>query len=240
MFWWRTLERRHSLEREGFRKETRNLSEAIEEKRLERLHETARYRLRAMGASRNVAYLAGASEDAHLGEGGNEGYVFDMESKSKRWLTEVVQPILQQELSKKQALKIKQRGTRREYRVQVWDKDLVDTLRVIKDQPDIVQSWNRPQQYAWIRGFADAEGSATRNSEGQPQFSIYNKSIVKLRIIGEILGKDEIHSGFYLPPDRDVWQMFITGRENLQRFFEMGPGVSHPEKRLRLQQCLAE
>jgi len=228
------------LEREGLRKETRNLSEILEEKRFRRLQEADRYRLKAVSAGCNVAYLAGASEDAHLGKGGKEGYVFDMDCKSEQWLTQVVEPILQQEITKNRRLRVKRRGTRPHYRLQVWDKNLVETLRVILRQPDIVQGWRRPQQYAWVRGLADAEGSATLSGEGQPQFSIYNKSFEKLKIASEILEKDGIHSGFYLPPDRDVWQMFITGRENLQRFLEMGPGVSHPEKRLRLQQYLAE
>lgn len=195
--------------------------------------------IEAFKASENIAYLAGASEDAHLGQGGKEGYVFDIESKSEQWLKDILLPVLKQELHDENDVRVKKRGTRPEYRVQVWDKALVETLRIICENPEIVRVWKAPQQRAWVRGFADAEGSATQ-SNNQPQFSIYNQSLEKLKIIGEILQKDGIHFGLYLPKGRDVWQLYITGRTNLTRFLDVDSGVSHPEKRLRLLKYLVE
>ncbi len=191
-------------------------------------------------ASENVAYLAGISEDAHLGKGGKEGYVFDIESKSERWLTDIVMPALKLEFPKEKKVTVKKRGTRPEYRIQVWDKHLVETLRVISERPEIIRLWGVKEQRAWVCGLADAEGSATRNTDNQPQFSIYNQSLKKLRIAGEILERDGIHFGLYLPKGRDVWQMYLTGRENLKRFLDVEAGVRHPEKRSRLLQYLAE
>jgi hypothetical protein len=186
-----------------------------------------------------IAYLAGASEDARLGQGGKEGYVFDIESKSERWLTEVVKPALEQELPGK-LIRVKQRKTRPEYRIQVWNKHLVELLRTIHEHPEVIRTWKPAYQRAWIQGFSDAEGSATQNSEGQPQFSIYNQSLQKLKIAGAILEQHHINCGFYKPPTRTVWQLFITGRENLQRFLRWGPGVTHPEKQSRLRQYLTK
>jgi len=190
--------------------------------------------------SETIAYLAGVSEDAHLGRGGKEGYVFDIESKSRRCLDEVVKPALQQVLPKHKRVRVHQRGTRREYRIQVYDRDLNRILREIQARPEVIRFWNTAQQCAWLRGLGDAEGSATRNSEGQPQFSVYNLDKTKLEIAGRILQQCHIHCGYYLPPSRNVWQLFITGRENLQRFFDAGPGVTHPEKRTRLHTLLAK
>jgi hypothetical protein len=190
--------------------------------------------------SETIAYLAGVSEDAHLGRGGKEGYVFDIESKSRRCLDEVVKPALQRVLPKHKPVRVYRRGTRREYRLQVYDQHLNRTLREIQAHPQIIQSWTPAQQRAWLRGLGDAEGSATRNSEGQPQFSIYNRNKQKLEIAGQILQQRHIHCGYYKPPNRHVWQLYITGRENLQRFFDVGPGVTHPEKRTRLQKLLAK
>ena len=186
-----------------------------------------------------IAYLAGASEDARLGRGGKEGYVFDIESKSERWLTEVIKPALEQVLPDKQ-VQVKPRRTRPEYRIQVWNKYLVTLLQKIYEQPEAIRSWKLTLRRAWLRGLADAEGSATKNSEGQPQFSIYNESHNKLRIAGEILEQHHIHCGYYKPPNRTVWQLYITGRENLKRFLQWDSGVSHPEKRERLQQYLTQ
>jgi intein-encoded DNA endonuclease-like protein len=135
-------------------------------------------------------------------------------------------------------VQVKPRRTRPEYRIQVWGKDLVTQLQSIHEQPEVIRTWNQTLQLAWLRGLADAEGSATQNSEGQPQFSIYNESINKLRIAGEILEQNHIHCGYYKPPKRNVWQLYITGRENLKRFLQWESGVSHPEKRSRLQQYL--
>ncbi len=194
----------------------------------------------ALAANENIAYLAGASDDVHLGKGGKEGYVFDMESKSKHWLTDIVVPVLKQEQLKAKEVAVKQRTTRPEFRIQIWEQALVKTLRMITDHPGIIRMWEEPQQRAWVRGLADAEGSATRNSENQPQFSIYNQSLEKLKVAGEILEKDGIHFGLYLPKGRDVWQLYISGRENLKRFLEVGPGVTHPEKRSCLLQYFAE
>jgi intein-encoded DNA endonuclease-like protein len=186
-----------------------------------------------------IAYLAGASEDARLGRGGKEGYVFDIESKSERWLTEVIKPALEHVLPDKE-VQVKPRRTRPEYRIQVWDKQLVSQLQIIHEHPEEIRIWKPTLQLAWLRGLADAEGSATQNSEGQPQFSIYNESIQKLRIAGDILEHHNIHCGYYKPPNRTVWQLFITGRENLTRFLQRVSGVTHPEKRERLQQYLTK
>ena len=188
----------------------------------------------------NIAYLAGAAEDAHLGHGGKEGYILDIESKSERWLTKVIKPILEQELPEGREVQVKQRGTRPESRIQIWNRELVQLVQTIHEHPQIILTWDKPQQHAWVRGLADAEGTATCNSQGQPQFSIYNRSLEKLQIAGQILRHDNIHCGYYLPPGRDVWQMFITGHENLQRFLDEGPGVTHPEKREKLRSLLAE
>jgi len=207
---------------------------------LEQLFEGTDRIAETMLASANIAYLAGITEDAHLGQGGKEGYVYDIESKSERWLTDLVVPALKREIPNKEIC-VKRRGTRPEYRIQVWDKELVENLRVLFERPRIVLLWNIQKQRAWVRGLADAEGSATRNTDNQPQFSFYNKDLEKLKIAGEILQKDGIHFGFYLPQGRDVWQMYLTGRENLKRFLDgEAPGVSHPEKRSRLLQYLAE
>lgn len=207
---------------------------------LEQLFEGTDRIAETMLASVNIAYLAGITEDAHLGQGGKEGYVYDIESKSERWLTDLVVPALKREIPDKE-ISVKQRGTRPEFRIQVWDKELVETLRVLFERPRIVLLWNIQKQRAWVRGFADAEGSATRNSDNQPQFSFFNKDLEKLKIAGEILQKDGVHFGFYLPKGRDVWQMYLTGRENLKRFLDgEATGVSHPEKRSRLLQYLAE
>ncbi len=196
--------------------------------------------IKILRASPNIAYLAGASEDAHLGQGGKEGYVFDIESISERWLTEIILPSLKLELHEKKEVRVKKRGTRPEFRIQVWDKSLVEIIRTIRNNPMIIRLWPKPQQRSWVRGFADAEGSATRNRDMQPQFSIYNQSLEKLEIIGEILQSDGIHFGLYLPKGRDVWQLYITGRDNLTRFLNADSGVSHPEKRSRLLLYLAE
>ena len=192
-----------------------------------------------MDLNDTIAYLAGASEDARLGRGGKEGYVFDIESISERWLTEVIKPALEQTLLDKE-VQVKPRRTRLEFRIQVWDKQLVTTIHRIHEQPETIRTWTPSQQLAWIRGLADAEGSATQNSERQPQFSIYNEIIQKLRIAGTILEHHNIHCGHYKPPNRTVWQLYITGRENLTRFLHRVSGVTHPEKRERLQQYLTK
>jgi intein-encoded DNA endonuclease-like protein len=195
--------------------------------------------MEATRINETIAYLAGASEDARLGQGGKEGYVFDIESKSERWLTEIVKPALEQELLDKQ-VQVKPRKTRPEYRIQVWDKHLVELIRTIHDNPEVIRTWKPSHQRAWLQGLADAEGSATQNSEGQPQFSIYNQSLQKLKIAGEILENNHIHCGYYKPPTRTVWQLYITGRENLKRFLRWGPGVTHPEKHSQLLQYLTK
>jgi hypothetical protein len=71
-----------------------------------------------MDLNETIAYLAGASEDARLGRGGKEGYVFDIESISERWLTEVIKPALELTLPDKE-VQVKPRRTRPEYRIQV-------------------------------------------------------------------------------------------------------------------------
>ena len=186
-----------------------------------------------------IAYLAGVSEDARLGRGGKEGYVFDIESISERWLTEVIKPALEKVLPEKE-VRVKPRRTRPEHRIQVWSKSLVTQIQRIHANPKVIRAWAPILQLAWVRGLADAEGSATQNSEGQPQFSIYNESIQKLRIAGAILEHHNIHCGHYKPPNRTVWQLFITGRENLKRFLHRVSGVTHPEKRQRLQHYLTK
>jgi hypothetical protein len=192
-----------------------------------------------MDLNETIAYLAGASEDARLGRGGKEGYVFDIESISERWLTEVIKPALELALPDKE-VQVKPRRIRPEYRIQVWNKQLVTQLQTLHEHSEAIRTWKPTLQLAWLRGLADAEGSATQNSEGQPQFSIYNESILKLRIAGDILEHHNIHCGHYKPPNRTVWQLYITGRENLKRFLHRVSGVTHPEKRKRLQQYLTK
>lgn len=235
------MERWRISEDEDLEKENLKKPESLNRRYIEQLFEGTDRIAETMLASVNIAYLAGITEDAHLGQGGKEGYVFDVESKSERWLTDIVMPALKLELPEEKEVKVTRRGTRPEYRIQVWDKDLVETLRVLFERPGIVRLWSIQKQRAWVRGLADAEGSATRNTDKQPQFSFYNKDFEKLKIAGEILEKDGIHFGFYLPQGRDVWQMYLTGRENLKRFLDgEASGVSHPEKRSRLLQYLAE
>ena len=78
---------------------------------LEQLFEGTDRIAETMLASVNIAYLAGITEDAHLGQGGKEGYVYDIESKSERWLTDLVVPALKREIPDKE-ISVKQRGTR--------------------------------------------------------------------------------------------------------------------------------
>ncbi len=234
------MERWDISDDEDFEKENLDRPETLVRRYIEQLFKGTDRITETMLASVNIAYLAGITEDAHLGQGGKEGYVFDIESKSERWLTDLIMPALRLEIPEKE-IRVKRRGTRPEYRIQVWDKKLVETLRVLFERPGIVRLWSIRNQRAWVRGFADAEGSATRNTDKQPQFSFYNQNLEKLKIAGEILEKDGIHFGFYLPNGRDVWQMYLTGRENLKRFLDgEASGVSHPEKRSRLLQFLAE
>jgi hypothetical protein len=184
-----------------------------------------------------MAYLAGTAEDAHLGKGGKEGYVYDIESKSPRWLEEGVKPAMEDVLPEGKPVDVKQRGTRPEYRMQVYDKDLVEAAQAVKGNPEIVKDWDDESKRAWVRGLADAEGSATMGGSGQPQFSIYNQDFEKLQVAADILEENGIHSGFYCPQDRDVWQMFLTGRDNLEQF-QNEIGLNHPEKREKLQGLL--
>ena len=184
--------------------------------------------------SSNVAFLAGCAEDAHLGQGGKEGYVFDIESKSFHWLNETLKPALLQELAVKKDIKVKKRKGRLEYRIQVWDRDLVTLLSRIKADCSVVAKWGMDQQREWVQGFTDAEGSVTRNSEDQPQVSIYNKHLRKLQLIQRILQQVGVHSGIYSPTNRTVHQLFISGRKNLRYYLENGPGTSHPEKYQKL------
>jgi len=184
------------------------------------------------------AYLTGASEDAHLGKGGKEGYVYDIESKSERWLEEGIKPALQDSHPRGRELEVKQRGTRPEYRIQSYDRELVNAAREIKDNPEKVREWRAREQIDWVSGLADAEGSAKMTGSGQPQFDIYSSELKKLQVAADILKEHDIHSGFYLPEGRNVWQMFMTGRENLERF-KNTVNLRHPEKRRKLEDILS-
>ena len=186
------------------------------------------------------AYLVGISEDAYLGSGGKEGYVFDIESKSYRWLNELVKPALLSQSSRKKEILVKQRKTRPEYRIQIWDKSLVSAIKGFKMNPERIERLRPEYQHPWFQGFADAEGSATQNSEHQPQFSIYNTNLYKIKIAGQILSSHNIHFGTYIPPNRNVYQLFITGRDNLKYFLDVFTGVTHPEKYNLLRLFLAE
>ena len=186
-----------------------------------------------MRITKNLAYLAGAAEDAHLDMNKKRGYQFDLESKSKRWIDEGLMPRLASECC---AVAItKRRGY---YRIRVCDKALVTKLNEIKRNPHVILSASPTAQLSWVRGFIDAEGSVTVNGSKQPMVSIYNNELDKLQIVETVLQKFGIHVHFYKPKDRKVWQQYLTGRKNLQKLLDK-VGLEHPDKREKLITVLA-
>ncbi len=189
--------------------------------------------------SAELAYLAGAAEDAYLGTNREKGYEFDMESKSKQWLECAIAPRLIRLIKK--PVRVRKRTTRPYYRLRIWNKALVTTLASIREMPLQVLNWSEEFQLLWVRGFIDAEGSVTQSGDNQPMLSVYNKNLQKLQIIEKILSPYKIKARYYKPPKRDVWQQYFTGRSNLSKLSEMVK-IEHPEKsnnlRLYLKQPL--
>lgn len=186
-----------------------------------------------MGITKNLAYLAGVAEDAHLDMNKKRGYQFDLESKSKRWIDEVLMPRIARE---HHVVKIAER--RGYYRIRACGKAFVTKLNEIKRNPHIILSASPTAQLSWVRGFIDAEGSVTVNGSKQPMVSIYNNELDKLQIVETVLQKFGIHVHFYKPEDRKVWQQYLTGRKNLQKLLD-GVGLEHPDKREKLMTILA-
>ena len=106
-----------------------------------------------------------------------------------------------------------------------------------QEHPEQILKWDSDHQNQWIRGFFDAEGSITKNSENQTMLSIYNNEKRKLEIIRQVLNAANIKSGLYKHPERNTWQLFITGRTNLQNFLKT-IGIDHPEKQKKIKEYL--
>lgn len=183
-----------------------------------------------MRITHEMAYLTGIAEDAHIYIG-KKGYIFDMESKSEKWLTDAIAPKLEIVTGKK--VIVKKRGTRDAYRIQIYCKDLVITFKNVKNNSHQVLDWSKKKQILWARGFIDAEGSVKLTKSKQPMLSIYNSIQYKLELIEKILKQYNIHVGYYKNPDR-VWEQFLTGRENLRHFLDT-ISLEHPEKHDKLQ-----
>ncbi|TXT55089.1 MAG: hypothetical protein BAJALOKI1v1_2070004 [Promethearchaeota archaeon] len=102
-------------------------------------------------------------------------------------------------------------------------------IKSVKDDPKQNLPLTQDFQKQWIAGFFDAEGSATKKDTEQPMLSIYSTDKEKIHLIQELLDELSIHSGIYLPDDRTVYQLFITGGANIRRFFQTIP-IRHPSK----------
>ncbi len=171
-------------------------------------------------------YLCGAAEDAYIRTNPNKGYEFDLDSVSSEWL-EQIQPLLIELINKEVA--IRPHANRPHYRLRFFHKELVRVVKTIKDNPEQVRSIKPKFQSQWIAGFFDAEGSVTTTGTNQPMLSIYSTKKAKIDLIQEILDNASIHSGVYLPEGRSVYQLFITGRANIRKFFQEFP-IRHPSK----------
>ncbi|MFW9997628.1 MAG: LAGLIDADG family homing endonuclease [Candidatus Odinarchaeota archaeon] len=92
-------------------------------------------------------------------------------------------------------------------------------------------------QKHYVAGFFDAEGSAVLTGTAQPVLSIYSAELEKILLLQELLDQWSIHSGKYKHADRTVWQLFITGRDNVKMFANQLP-IYHPEKKRRVDEIL--
>lgn len=183
-------------------------------------------------------YLVGASEDVYLNVDSETGnYEFDLDSASERWLQQI-QPIIKKIVQKD--VKIRKHTNRDHHRLRFWNKALVCELKAIKDAPEQVSGVSKEFQRQWLAGFFDAEGSVQLSGykQSQPMLSIYSTSGAKIDIIIDLLGQQfGIRAGKYLPKDRNVWQLFITGRGSVATFATEIP-LRHPEKRESLARIL--
>jgi DNA-binding transcriptional regulator WhiA len=175
-------------------------------------------------------YICGVAEDVYLKIDPQKGYEFDLDSVSYAWL-EQIKPLLEQKLQKE--LIIRPHSNRKHFRLRFFDKELINAIYNVKVNPRVVKHINcRFQQY-WIAGFFDAEGSVTLTGTDQPMLSIYSTNREKITILRKLLNLFSMHSGIYLPSNRTVYQLFLTGRANIKRFVHTIP-FHHPAKLKRI------
>lgn len=175
-------------------------------------------------------YLCGIAEDAYIRKNPIKGYEFDLDSASLGWLQHV-QPILMELIEKE--VRIRPHTNRPHFRLRFFHKDLVTELWEIKEHPEIVRRINPSSQKQYIAGFFDAEGSATITGTNQPMLSMYSTRLDKITILTDLLDNFYIHSGVYLPEGRNVYQLYITGRDTIREFAMTIP-IRHPEKREKI------
>lgn len=181
-------------------------------------------------------YLCGIAEDAYVHRDPKKGgYEFDLDTKSLAWLQEVVQPLIESVIGKK--IIIRPHTNRPHYRLRFWHKDLVTAILDVKRNPEQVRAIDANLQKQWIAGFFDAEGSATKTGTHQPMLSIYSADHAKIKLLQELMKQFSLRSGVYRPKERSVWQLFLTGRGNVQEFSILIP-FRHPTKRARIKQIL--
>ncbi len=175
-------------------------------------------------------YICGVAEDAYVRTSPQKGYEFDLDSASLGWL-EQIQPLIRDLINKD--IIIRPHTNRLHYRLRFFHKELVTKILEVKNNPELVRLIKPEFQQQWIAGFFDAEGSATTTGTNQPMLSIYSSENIKICILQELLNQFSIHSGVYLPNDRNVYQLYITGHDNIRDFACLIP-LRHPDKCARI------
>ena len=177
---------------------------------------------------RERGFVFGAAEDGtvYCKEKKCE-YILEIEQLDKRWLLEV-----QKALEKGFGLKssIRQRKTRKYYRLVVYSKDLYNEL--LEMRKDFGKILSAPLQFqkGFVQGLFDAEGSVSKR---RYSLRAYNKKHKLLHVAKTVLERAGVKPAYLLRDKRGIWVLHVYGTKNLRKF-RQSFGFHHPEKQIIL------
>jgi len=154
-------------------------------------------------------------------------YILEIEQLDRRWLLEVMKA-LQQGFHLKSS--IRQRKSRKYYRLVVYSKDLYNELVEMRKDFDKVLSMPVSFQKGFVQGLFDAEGSVSKR---RYSLRAYNKKHELLHVTKTVLERAGIKPFHLLQDKRGICVLHIYGIENMKKFRQKF-GFHHPEKQILL------
>jgi len=179
---------------------------------------------------KDVFFLVGALEDAHLAERKHCGdYTIEIDQKNEAWL-KVVALKLFRVFHKKPTIRL--RSGNRYYRLRLHSKKiLLETKQLRSYVYDHLLNADREAQSCFLRGIYDAEGSVHKKRQS---IVVSNKKARIIRLCQLLLEEVGITTGrVYIDRVTGVRSLPMYGKNNL-RLFNKYIGFSHPNKKERL------
>ena len=179
-----------------------------------------------------LTFILGAMEDGCLIKRENIGaYTIEFDQKNKEWLKKL-NDCFGNVFKKTTNVKKTKRGY---YRLSIHSKEIFDQLqKLMKNRMQLVENSSTACKASFLRGVFDAESSVHPN---RFVIALSNKNTDLLKFCKELLEDFDIKTGSICRSNRDVFEVCIFGRENLQKYKEK-IGFSHPNRIKKLDRIL--